>query len=384
MPQEKIIRTFTSIQKDDFLRSYQNEISIPSIGNRKQEGKPDFLERANWAKAYKYEDQVNDEITYTIPLISSGPEEFGNLVIVKNGTITNSYVLNYIPEKKWLAAKKRRQGYGDFSGKIQLINLDGEVFSETQYDNGKLAPSEGINARIAGCRTEIIVTGYTTACVDNQCIISEVRFAEVEICESNPPAGSGDPDSDGDSSSGGGGGSGDGSPNPNLGNPGPLDPEDIGYWLSPLFSGDDLNNPYQGMKAIASDGTVYTYDADINGWLMPDVTVLEEQGFIATFFNSPDFDGGIISSITVAVGNGASRTPIGRIVVGFVTFNLWLYSIYEMSTTLEDKLATIEHCTRLYELCTGRYGYKNMDCGNCQIYCDTNGYWDSRCPLRDY
>ena len=202
----------------------------------------------------------------------------------------------------------------------------------------------------------------------------------MEICDSNSSGGSGDGDSGGDSS----GGSGGGSANPNTGTPGPLDPGDIGYWLTTLFEGNDLNNPYHGMKAIAPDGTVYTYDADINGWLMPDVTVLEEQGFIADFFNTPDFDGGIISSIGVVVSQGTSRTPVGRLVVGFVTFNLWLYSIYEMSTTLEDKLATVEHCTRLYLLCTGKYGYKNMDCGNCQIYCDTNGYWDSRCPLRDY
>lgn len=142
LPQEKIIRTFTSIQKDDFLRSYQNEISVPSIGNREQEGKPDFLERANWAKAYKHKDKVNDEITYTIPLISSGAEEFGNLVIVKNASSTNSYILNYIPEKKWLDTKKRRQGFGNFSGIIQLIHLDGEVFSEALYDNGKLVSGD--------------------------------------------------------------------------------------------------------------------------------------------------------------------------------------------------------------------------------------------------
>lgn len=143
MPQEKISRTFTSIQNDDFLRSYQNEISSSSIGNRQEENEPDYLKRANWAKTFKYEDNSKNEITYTIPLFSSKPEEFGNLIIVKNGANTNSYVINFLPEKKWLLTKKRRQGFVDFSGKIQLINLNGEVFSETNYEAGKLVPNVG-------------------------------------------------------------------------------------------------------------------------------------------------------------------------------------------------------------------------------------------------
>lgn len=379
MPKEKILRTFTSIQKDDFLRKYQNEISVPSIGNREQEGKPDFLERANWAKAYKHEDQVNDEITYTIPLISSGSEEFGNLVIVKNASTTNSYVLNYIPEKKWLDTKKRRQGFGNFSGIIQMIDLDGEVFSEAQYDNGKIVSNEGINARIAGCRTERVVTGYTTVCFENQCIISEVRFADVEICESTSPSESGDDDSGGDSF----GGSGGNYTNPrDLGKPGPLDPEDVSYWLKPLIEGQDLNNPQDGMKAIAPDGTIYTYDADINGWLMPDVTVMEENGFIPQYFfsSSVDFDGGIISTmIIVAV---AEPTPIGEIVVGGVLFSLWIYNVYDLMTTNWDQ-ANYDHCQRLYNQCVVQYANKNMPCSSCLQYCRVQKEWDFiNCSLR--
>jgi hypothetical protein len=375
LPKESIIRSFTSIQKDEFLRHYKNEIPSPSIGNREGKSKSDFLERANWSRAFKYEDQVKDEITYTIPLISFGSKEFGNLVIVKNATITNSYVINYIPEKKWLDTKKRRQGFGNFSGIIQLISLDGEVFSETHYNKGKVLSIQEKNSRIALCRTEIVVTGYTTICWENQCIISEVRFAEVEKCDTKSSGGGGGTGSGGDTS----GGSVGGSTNPDLGTPGTLDPEDIAYWLTTLFEGDDLNNPYHGMKAIAADGTVYTYDGQINGWLMPDVTVLQENGFTPIFFLNPvpDFDGSLVSTLTTAAV--LEPTIIGEVVLGGTLFSLWIYSIYEMST--------VSYSDAEFELCT----YFNARCFvpkciNCcqdclQICVRDKGAWPlDKCP----
>lgn len=277
LPKENVTRSFTSSQQDEFLKQYKDSAFEPSIGNRETTAGDDFLQRANWARTYKHEDRLKGQVTYTVPLISEGAEEFGNLVIVKDASGTNSYVMNYIPEQKWIETKTRRQGFGNFSGTIQLINLDGEVFSETEYDEGVFIETENLDARLTGCTTEIIVTGYTTACVDGQCIVSEVRFAEVETCDNEPPGGNPPSGSGGNGTGGVGGGPSSGL---TLGNPGPLDPEDIAYWLRPQKAGDDINNPYDGMKAIASDGTVYTYDAQINGWLMPDVTVLESKGLL--------------------------------------------------------------------------------------------------------
>lgn len=379
--QETISRSFTSIQKDDFLKNYQKESNTPSIGSREATQEIDYLQRANWGKAYRYEDQIKNQITYTIPLISEGVEDFGNLVIVKTRNETNSYVIKYIPEEKWLDTKIRRQGFGNFSGTIQLITLDGEIFSESGFDEGVLIHTGNSSARVAGCTTEIVVTGYTTACVDGQCIISEIRYAEVETCDNEPPGGGGGGGSGGNGSGGVGGGPGG---SPTLGSPGQLDPEDIAYWLRPLKAGDDLNNPYDGMQAIATDGTTYTYDAQVNGWLMPDVTVFEEQGFTANFFNFPNFDGGIISSIGLTVSQGAARTPIGKIMVGFLTFNLWLYSIYEMSTEDRDS-GTRDHCRLLFEQCVDDFGYKNLPCSTCLQFCNTQGYWDfDNCGLNHY
>ncbi|WP_287062477.1 hypothetical protein, partial [Algoriphagus sp.] len=374
--QEKTLRTFTSIQKDDFLRSLQDGNKLLSFGSRKQDGESDFLGRANWAKAYKHENQVSGELTYTIPLISNGPEEFGNLIIVKNGETTNSYVLNYIPEQKWLETKKRRHGFGNYSGIVQLINLNGEIFSETRYLEGDLVTDQGINARTSGCKTEIIVTGYTTVCVDNQCIISEVRYAEVEICETQSTDGGGDVNN-GDGSGGGGG-----LPDQNLGTPGPLDPADIAYWLTPVLAGDDLTNPYHGMKAKAKDGTIYTYDANINGWLMPDVIVLEENGYTPNYFLSPsaNFDGGIISTmIIVAV---AEPTPIGEVILGGFALSLYLYQWAQVA----DAEFPNEACLDFFEECQrwNSFYFTNLDCSSCVKLCydSKTGQWPfNLCPI---
>lgn len=340
------------------------------------------MTRANWDLAYRYEDQLKAEVTYTVPIISKGAEEFSNLVIVQKGGKVNSYIMNYIPDKEWIKNKPRRRGFGTFTGTLQLLNLEGEVFAKSVFEKGKAVKSSKSNSRLTECETFFDVE-YTEVCAGDTCHISEMKWTEYEVCDDEDQGGGDFLPGDTTPNDGFGGGGGPTNPG-DLGNPGVLDPEDIGYWLRPLNAGDDINNPYDGMKAIATDDTIYTYDAQINGWLMPEVTVLEEQGFIPNFFNLPDFDGGIISSLVLTgVVRAGERTPIGQVIVSGVLFHLWLYSIYEMSTRAEEKLETVAHCTRLYELCIGKYGYKNMDCGVCQNFCNTNGYWDARCPLND-
>jgi len=118
------------------------------------------------------------------------------------------------------------------------------------------------------------------------------------------------------------------------------------------------------MKAISTDGTIFTYDAEINGWLMPEVTVLEEQGFISNFFNFPNFDGAVISTLSFTA-TLARRAPIGQIIVGGVLFNMWLYSIYEMST--------VNYSDADFELCN--YFKQRCFVPNC-IDCCQNCYWN--------
>lgn len=201
-----------------------------------------------------------------------------------------------------------------------------------------------------------------------------MRYAEVETCESNPggdlPPGSGG--SGGGSSAGGSTGSGD------LGSPGMLDPEDIAYWLRPLNPQDDLNNPYDGMKAVSTDGTIYTYDAQVDAWLMPEVVVMEEQGFIANFFGNPDFDGGLVTAMTLTLTTVAKRSPIGQVIIETIAFNLWLYSMYEVMTRDKDEnLNNI--CLDRFENC---YNPSCNDCcKNCLTKCKRGEGWDhNNCP----
>ncbi|TFV95526.1 hypothetical protein E4S40_04715 [Algoriphagus kandeliae] len=318
LQQNHVKRTFTSIQKDKFLKTFREESNPSSFGFRIAEGDNQYFDKANPSKAFRHEDLVKGEVTYTIPLIIEDVEAFTNLIVVKKSSETNSYLIKYLPEKEWMETKERRQGFGNFSGTIQLLRLDGEVFSESQYLHGVAIQTENTNSRISGCTTEIVVTGFTTACVNGDCIISEVRYAEVETWESNPggdlPPGSGG--SGGGSSAGGSTGSDD------LGSPGMLDPEDIAYWLRPLNPQDDLNNPYDGMQAVSTDGTIYTYDAQVDAWLMPEVVVMEEQGFIANFFGNPDFDGGVVTAMTFTLTTTVKRSPIGQVIIGTIAFNL--------------------------------------------------------------
>jgi len=382
LQENQIKRTFTSIQKDKFLKTFREESNPSSFGFRIAEDDNQYFDKANWSKAFRHEDLVKGEVTYTIPLITENVETFTNLIVVKKGIDTNSYLIRYLPEKEWIETKQRRHGFGNFSGTIQLLRLDGEVFSESQYLHGVAIQTENTNSRVSGCTTEIVVTGFTTVCVNGDCIISEVRYAEVETCESNPggdlPPGSGG--TGGGSSAGGSTGSGD------LGIPGMLDPEDIAYWLRPLNPQDDLNNPYDGMKAVSTDGTIYTYDAQVDAWLMPEVVVMEEQGFIANFFGNPDFDGGVVTAMTLTLTTTAKRSPIGQVIIGTIAFNLWLYSMYEVMTS---ESSPDQACWDFLLECQ-RWNYKystNFECYKCLGKCkDTKiGKWPyTDCPIGYY
>jgi len=70
LQENQIKRTFTSIQKDKFLKTFREESNPSSFGFRIAEDDNQYFDKANWSKAFRHEDLVKGEVTYTIPLIT--------------------------------------------------------------------------------------------------------------------------------------------------------------------------------------------------------------------------------------------------------------------------------------------------------------------------
>jgi hypothetical protein len=202
----------------------------------------------------------------------------------------------------------------------------------------------------------------------------EAFFTITTICEGSGGGGSsGGSGGGGGGSSGGGGGTSGGRPTDGSG---VIDPTDISYLLRPVKPGDDLNNPYDGMQARDNNGVIYTYNAELNVWLMPDLVFLQDQGQL--ILDSNLFDGQVLSLvITIGIGE---PTQIGKILIGGLVLAVFVYEIYQVNSIKEN---TRQHCADMAFLCRTTYGYKNMDCSTCQSYCIAQGFWDFvRCPLR--
>ena len=149
------------------------------------------------------------------------------------------------------------------------------------------------------------------------------------------------------------------------------------YYLQPLNTTDDMSNPYHGMQAKDKNGVVYTYDASINAWVLPDLLVLEKEGFEIEFNSGQfenDFDGAILSTVSAIAL--VEPTPICEIIVGGYVLVVFAYNAYQISTSISDD--DWDTCLRLYEnLCVG---YLCADC--LQICRSNNGEWPfDKCPL---
>lgn len=157
------------------------------------------------------------------------------------------------------------------------------------------------NGRTNTCETWIDVV-WTEVCAGGNCSISEITVTEYEVCdESGNGGGSGTSGNNGGGTEPGGNSGGSGNPPVGGGSSGSIDPVDISYYLIPLKRGDDLSNPYDGMEARDSNGVIYTYNASLNAWLMPELVVLSENGYDMQFDNGQlinDFDGQILSTVT--------------------------------------------------------------------------------------
>jgi len=131
------------------------------------------------------------------------------------------------------------------------------------------------------------------------------------------------------------------------------------------------------MKAIATDGTIFTYDAEINGWLMPEIVKIEEKGVIPYYYPNIDLDGRILSTMwTIAL---YEPTPYGEMVVGTVVISLYAYTAYQVFATIWNET--------LFQTCLDKFIYcwapNCIDCCSACLEACRKGYgWDERkCPI---
>lgn len=385
-------RTFTSLSNEEGLSRFKENMDVrTSISGRTSE---DFASRVNWSKIYRVDNAETDLVTFTIPLLSTDKRQFENLIIVQDENLSFSYIIRYSPDPEWLKVKPRRGGMSSYTGLVEIISLEGELKASSVYESGRRVKEEISSGRISadGDQCEIFMdVTWTEVCVEGYgCTITEVNWVEYEVCSpggggsgSNPGnPGSGDTGGSDPGDPSGGGGTG---PTPiGGGDPGFVDPVDLSYYLTPVLQGDDLSNPYDGMKAVDENGVVYTYDATLDAWLLPDLLVLSEEGYnllIDDAFEGNGFDGAILSTVTTIAL--IEPTPIGEVVVGGAILIILAYEWSQFeSSQIDDGLR--DHCSDMFYLCSTRYGYKNMDCAGCQRYCNVQGYWDfDTCPLRD-
>jgi hypothetical protein len=158
---------------------------------------------------------------------------------------------------------------------------------------------------------------------------------------------------------------------------------DITTALTPLNEGDDINNPYDGMQVYDSKGVIYTYNSELQSWLMPEIsTLLNNSDFDLQMPTPPTESAIVITMAPIAFGE---PTFVGEVILAGTFVVVGTIYIYEFAKYLRDvRDADREHCTTLYVRCSTRFGYKNMDCATCQQYCNAQGYWNFEiCPLRD-
>lgn len=374
---QEIRREYTTGYKDALLSKYMESLSSQTSTGRIAST---IKDRINWNKSYKIVDPTKNRTSYTIPLIIEVPNQFDNLVLVDNDGDEENYIVRYKPTTEWLANKPRRGGSKTFTGAIEIVELNGDVRVSTNFENGKAVSSKNgsTNGRTNTCETWIDVV-WTEVCVDGNCSISEISVTEYEVCdESGNGGGSGTGGDNGGGTEPGGDSGGSGNPPIGGGSSGSIDPVDVSYYLIPLKRGDDLSNPYDGMEARDANGVVYTYNASLNAWLMPDLVVLSENGYDMQFDNGQlinDFDGQILSTVTAIAL--VEPTPIGEIIVGGVLLVIFIYEAYQIST---DRLSDQE-CQSIYVQCDNIAYGGQYHCGDCLFICFNEGEWpDWKCP----
>lgn len=385
-------REFTSLQKDKKLKELQANMDVLFTSKATSRAKHDLLENANWSRVYKIEDYSNDRVVYTIPMYVSKPLEFSNLILAEIDGKPQGLIITYTPTINWLMNRGRNSGLKDFTGTLVFSSLNGEDISSSEYLDGKrinVKESNNNSGRSKYCETWIDVQ-WTVVSVPDLGIssITEITIIEYEICYE--PGGGGSSGSWGGffGGEGGGGVSGGSSGGTSSGGDasisdqpeiGIIDLVDISYYLRPLKQGDDINNPYDGMQAMDSHGVIYTYNTELNAWLLPDLTFMLQNGHNIQFYNSnepPNFNGAILA--TIWTGALVEPTPVGEVIAAGATIVVGAIFLYDLATYFYEKYQYREGeeiCYRLYERCV-QFNQGYAQCHNCLSICITaRGEW---------
>lgn len=352
-------REFTNLKKDSKLMDLYTGIDKLIPQGRAKE---DILERANWNRVYKIDDLQNDRSVYTIPMYVSKPLEFSNLILAELEGQPQGIIITYHPSRSWLSNRTRDSGFKNFTGSMAFSSLEGESIFSAEFVNGIRVESDDENSgRVEECVTYYEATWEIITVPDlGLWYISEVTVVEYEICYEGDggPGGWGGFFEDGSGGYGGGGGI------------GVIDPLDIAYYLRPFLQGDDVNYPYDGMRAYDSNGVIYTYNASINAWMLPDVVVLRNNGFQMQHNTTTNYNGRILSTVTAIAL--VESTPVGEIIVGGIIIGVFVYEAYQITTVGHNDY---EICQVLYELCLEQNdGFG--ECYDCRDECNSNlGAW---------
>ena len=391
------LREFTNLIKDSKLQEVYAGI-IKQVPNGKI--KEDFFENANWNRVYKVDDEENNKTLYSIPVYVTKPLEYTNIILAEIDDEPQALIVTYKPNLNWLKTRPKNSGLKNFTGNLSFQSIQGQLIYSSEYVNGNRVSTDSNeeSGRVKYCETYFDIT-WTVVSVNSGDLsleyVTEMTITEYEICYEDGVGGGSYGGIIGGGSGDGGGGSGGGSnggsssggdasvsPDPDPEIP-IIDPEDISYYLRPVINGDDVNNPYNGMKATDANGVVYTYNAEINAWMLPDITILLNNGYQFQNGQTPNYGGNIIS--TVAIIAIAEPTPVGEIILAGFIIGVFVYELYEVSTAEYPN----EACLDFYEECqiwNTNYG-SSLDCSGCLTLCYQTqiGKWPfTICPIGYY
>ena len=306
-------------------------------------------------------------------------------------------MITYMPDSLYINGDVYSKNMEIYSGYVEITKSNGDLLSKLYYKNGNPDFStyeSKISKRGRVDCNEIFYFEWTEASSQYGTHVSETTLTSEIHCFAVDD----EPETIDAGPSSGGGGSCSGSnsgPTPiGGGNSGVLEPIDIAYYLEPAEEKNSIDNPYDGMQARDSNGVIYTYDAELGAWLLPELeNLLENENFEIVWkndkkpdFEKPEFNTAILTAI--AIPALAEPTPVGEVVLGGATVVVGVIFVYQLAdytirSHLRNKENVRDHCRRLFELCTGKYAQKNMLCSTCQQFCIAQEYWDFlNCPLK--
>lgn len=122
-------REFTSIEKDENL----NSIKLELLEDNPSAKKNSLVSRVNWSKAYKIKNTKLKRTSYTVPLIVNQAYHFENLILSEKDGEKENHIIRYVPDKTWLKNKPLKGGFSSFTGMIELLEIDGQIRSSTNF-----------------------------------------------------------------------------------------------------------------------------------------------------------------------------------------------------------------------------------------------------------